>query len=315
MDKIKFSVVIPCYNEEQNVVPLYNELKEVFSNFEDNYEIIFIDDCSSDNTFSLLEQLHDKDKRVKVLRFKRNFGQTAAIKAGFDVARGKYIVTMDCDLQNDPRDIPRLFDELIKKNYDVVCGWRFNRKDSISKRIFSKFANWMRRKFTQENVHDSGCTLRIYKNECIKNLELFGELHRYIPAILHWRGYKIGEIKVNHRPRKFGKTKYSWKRLVKGLLDLIVVAFWQKYALRPTYVFGGFGLITMVLGVLIFLYLVIMRIFFHGGLSDRPLFTVSIFMVIVGVQFITIGLLTDILVRIYFKQGEQEPYLIDIMLK
>ncbi len=305
MDEVTLSVVIPCYNEEDNVKPLYEELKEALSGID--YEAIFVDDGSTDKTFNILKELHNNDERVKAIRFRKNFGQSAALRAGFDSAKGEYVVSMDSDLQNDPQDIPKLFERL-KSGYDVVCGWRYNRKDGLSKRLFSKFANWFRGWFMSENVHDSGCTLRVYKRETLEDLELFGELHRYIPALLYWKGFDIGEEKVNHRQRKYGITKYDWKRLVKGFLDLIVVTFWQKYSLRPTHIFGGLGLLGTGLGAIIFLYLVVLKLTTGEALSNRPLFTVSIFMVVVGIQFVTIGLLADILIRIYYGQDDRSIY-------
>ncbi|MFW6194331.1 MAG: glycosyltransferase family 2 protein [Halobacteriota archaeon] len=313
MDEVNLSVVIPCYNEEDNIKPLYSELKEALSDLD--YELVFVDDGSTDSTFDILKELHSKDERVKAIKLRKNFGQSAALRAGFDSAKGEYIASMDSDLQNDPKDIPKLFEKLKNDGYDVVCGWRFNRKDGLSKKVFSRFANWFRGFFMSENIHDSGCTLRVYKREAISDLELYGELHRYIPALFYWKGYKIGEEKVNHRKRKFGETKYNWTRLVKGFLDLIVVTFWQKYSLRPTHIFGGLGLLGTAIGSLIFIYLVILRLLNVTGLSDRPLFTLSIFMIVIGIQFITIGLLADVLIRIYYNQDNRSTYSIKEILE
>jgi glycosyltransferase involved in cell wall biosynthesis len=312
MDEFELSVVIPVYNEEENVRILYEELKEVLSKVGKSYEIIFVDDGSTDRTFQILKELNEKDKTVKVIRFRRNFGQSAALKAGFDYAKGKIVVSMDGDLQNDPRDIPKLLEKMENEDLDVVCGWRYNRKDPVSKKLFSKIANWLRRRLTKEKIHDSGCTLRAYKSECVKDLELYGEMHRYIPALLLWKGYRIGEVKVNHRPRVYGKTKYNWKRLIKGFLDLIVVTFWQKYSFRPIHVFGGFGLIFSFVGIFLFLYLIFLRFLYNVGLSDRPLFIVSILLIIVGFQFIATGILADIMLKIY--NSDRKPYLIERIL-
>jgi glycosyltransferase involved in cell wall biosynthesis len=270
----ELSIIIPVYNEEDNIYPLYKELNGVLSTLGWTYEILFVDDGSTDSSFSHLKEIHDKDHAVKIIKFKRNFGQSAAMKAGFDYARGRIIVTMDADLQNDPHDIPALVQKISQGKDDVVCGWRYKRNDSLSKKISSKIANRFRTLLTGEVIHDSGCTLRAYTKESVADIELYGELHRYIPAMLLWKGYNVGEIKTNHRERSFGKTKYNWKRLNKGFLDLIVVAFWQKYSARPIHIFGGMGMIFFGFGLLITLYLVIERLFFGGGLSDRPLFLV-----------------------------------------
>ena len=223
-DKMDLSVVIPAYNEQENVVPLYGELSKILNAITPDHEIIFVDDGSSDNTFQQLQSLHAQDKRVKVIKLRKNFGQSAAMRAGFDYASGEIIVTMDADLQNDPASIPVLLEEL-NSGYDVVCGWRKSRKDSFFKKVFSRISNFLRRKVTGELIHDSGCSLRAHRNGCVKELELYGEMHRYIPALLSWRGYKVGEVKVAHRPRIYGKTKYGIKRLSKGFLDLFLFPF------------------------------------------------------------------------------------------
>ncbi len=218
---------------------------------------------------------------------------------------------MDGDLQNDPTDIPKLLEKIQNEDYDVVCGWRAERKDPHLKKAFSRFANLIRRNITSELVHDSGCTFRAYRSECVKNLDLYGETHRYIPAMLMWRGYKIGEVKVKHNPRKFGRTKYGWQRIFKGFLDLIVISFWQKYSVRPIHVFGGLGLLLSITGGLLGTYMGIERLFLGRGLSDRPLFLLAILMVIIGVQFIVSGILADILLKVYYGQNERKNYLIE----
>ena len=250
-----------------------------------------------------------------MIKFRRNFGQSAAISAGFNYSNGDVIITMDGDLQNDPEDIPKLLEKLEKEDYDVVCGWRFDRADSMLKKAFSRMANRLRRRFTDEDIHDSGCTLRAYNKECLDDLELYGEMHRYIPALLLWKGYKIGEVKVRHHKRMYGKTKYSWRRIIKGFLDLIVVIFWQKYSARPIHVFGGLGLLLSVVGGVVSLSMVISRIFFEMSLSDRPLFLVSIFMIIVGVQFVVTGVLADIMLKVYHGMNERKHYLVEVVIE
>ncbi len=306
----KLSIIIPAYNEEASIGPLYYELKTVLNAMEASHEIIFVDDGSTDHTFSGLMALHENDPSLHIIQFRRNFGQSAAMKAGFDHARGDYIITLDSDLQNDPNDIPELLKRLEEEDFDVVCGWRFNRNDPFLKKIFSKIANAFRRKMTGETIHDSGCTLRAYRRECVEDLELYGELHRYIPALLSWKGYRVGEMKTNHRERKLGTSKYNWSRLAKGFLDLIVVTFWKKYAYRPIHVMGGSGIVIGLAGLLIFLYLTFERLFFNVPLSDRPLFIVSVLFIIVGVQFIVFGILADIMLKMYYGTNGRRTYLI-----
>ncbi|RCV66048.1 Glycosyltransferase involved in cell wall bisynthesis [Methanophagales archaeon] len=315
MTKTAVSIVIPVYNEEENIRKLHTKLSDVLLAITGNYEIIFVDDGSTDNSFAILNELNNEGNSVKVIKFRRNFGQSAALSAGFDYSKGDVIITMDGDLQNDPADIPKLLDELEEDDYDVVCGWRFDRADTKLKKSFSRIANRLRRSFTAEDIHDSGCTLRAYKRECIADLELYGEMHRYIPALLLWKGYKIGEVKVRHHERKYGTTKYSWRRVVKGFLDLIVVTFWQRFSRRPIHVFGGFGLILCIFGGIVSLYLVMQRLFFNMSLADRPLFIVSIFMVLVGVQFIVSGVLADIMLKVYYGQKERKPYLVEVVVE
>jgi glycosyltransferase involved in cell wall biosynthesis len=314
VDAVELSIVIPTYNEENNVIPLYTELSDVLGSIGSDFEMIFVDDGSRDGTFQKLQFLHAKDNRVKVIKFKKNFGQSAAMTAGFNYAHGKVIVTMDADLQNDPFDIPSLLQEL-DYGYDVVCGWRHNRRDSISKRGFSKYANWLRRRWTGESIHDSGCSLRAYRNECLNDLELYGEMHRYIPALLLWKGYKIHEVEVAHRPRIQEKTKYNWQRLPKGFLDLIMVTFWQRYSLRPMHIFGGLGFLLAIIGTVLGLYLGFQRIFFGFGLADRPLFLLAILMVIVGIQFAVFGVLADIMIRVYYGQGDRKIYVVEEVIE
>jgi len=308
---IDISVIIPAYNEEQNVIPLYKELTQVLVSLNRSYEIIFIDDASTDTTYQKIDNLRASDPLLKVIKFRKNFGQSAAMKAGFDHAQGKIIITLDADLQNDPHDIPQMIEKLEQEKIDVVCGWRFDRKDPFFKKIFSRYANRFRAFLTGETIHDSGCTLRIYKQDAVKDIELYGELHRYIPALLLWMGYKVGELKTNHRERASGKSKYNWKRIMKGFLDLLVISFWQKYSARPMHIFGGTGLIIGGIGFIIALYLGLSRLIFGMGLTERPLFIVSLVLLVVGIQFIALGIIADILVRIYYKQTGKQSYLIE----
>ena len=309
------SIIIPAYNEEDNIEPVYRELKSVLSETGHPYEILFIDDGSTDQTYQKMKSIQIMDDSVRIIKFRKNFGQSAALQAGFDFATGTIIITMDSDLQNDPHDIPALITKMEQEDLDVVCGWRYNRQDSAFKKLFSKMANSLRKFLTKETIHDSGCTLRSYKKECVEDLELYGELHRYIPAVLQWKGYRVGELKVNHRERTHGLSKYTWKRLTKGFLDLIVIAFWQKYSVRPMHIFGGFGFILAIIGFFISLYLILERVFFNMSLTERPLFLVGFFLLVVGIQFIALGILADILLKIYHGQNERKPYRVDKILK
>jgi glycosyltransferase involved in cell wall biosynthesis len=270
------SVVVPFYNEEENIEPLHEQLSSVLNGLNRRHEIIFVDDGSTDKTFKNMLKVSARDATVKIIKFRNRFGQSAALKAGFDHAKGDFIISMDGDLQNDPVDIPFLLQKLENEDYDVVCGWRADRKDPLLKKAFSRFANLIRRNITSEFIHDSGCTFRAYRNECIKNLDLYGETHRYIPAMLLWRGYRIGEVKVRHNPRKYGKTKYGWQRIVKGFLDLIIISFWQKFSVRPIHIFGGLGLLMSFSGLLIGSYMGIQRLLFGGSLADRPMFLLAV---------------------------------------
>lgn len=296
------SVVIPVYDEEANVAVLYEELKKVLARLNRKYEIIFVDDGSTDGTFDKLLKLKSKDSNVKILKFRRNFGQTAALDAGFKSAKGDIIISMDADLQNDPADIPKLLDRM-KEGFDAVSGWRYKRKDPLSKKLFSKAANIFRKMVTGETIHDSGCTLKAYKKECFNDLNLFGEMHRYIPALLMWKGFKIGEVKVNHRPRTHGKTKYRMSRIFRGALDLLVVVFWQRYSTRPIHLFGGLGILSMLAGIISGAYLTIMKFAYGASIANRPLLLLTILLILLGVQFIVFGFLADILIKVYYKDS------------
>jgi glycosyltransferase involved in cell wall biosynthesis len=308
---VDLSVIIPAFNEEENVAILFKELTDVLRPLNREYEIIFVDDCSTDTTCQRLSELHEQDAHLKIIKFRKNFGQSAAMKAGFDYAQGNLVITLDADRQNDPHDIPPMLQKIESENYDVVCGWRYNRRDPFMKKISSRFANRFRTCLTGETIHDSGCTLRVYRREAVRDIELYGELHRYIPALLLWKGYRVGEIKTNHRLRASGKSKYTMKRFAKGFLDLLVITFWQKYSVRPMHIFGGFGLIIGSIGLLLSVYLGMSRIVFGTPLADRPLFLVALVLFVVGIQFVALGIIADILLRIYYGQNGRKSYLIE----
>jgi glycosyltransferase involved in cell wall biosynthesis len=303
------SVIIPAYNEEGNIEELYSKLSRSLKGLKKDYEIIFVDDGSTDKTFAELEKLNKKDSKVRIIKFRKNFGQSAAWDAGFSNAKGNIVVTMDADLQNDPEDIQKLIAKL-DEGFDVVSGWRANRKDSLSKKLFSSISRFFRKRIIDDRIHDSGCSLKAYKKGALEELQMSGEMHRYITELLSLKGYKIGEIKVNHLPRKHGKTKYNIIRLPKGFLDLIVVAFWQKYSARPIHLFGGIGILTSFLGFVIGAYLAYIKFAFDVAISNRPLLLLSALLVIVGIQFVIFGLIADILVKMFYS-GKVRNYSIE----
>lgn len=307
------SIVIPCYNEGKNVYVLFGQLKKVVLAMKKSYEIIYVDDGSTDDTYRFLEKIRSLDPNVRVIKFRKNFGQTAAFDAGFSHAEGKVIISMDADLQNDPQDIPRLIEKM-REGFDVVCGWRADRDDPFMKKFTSRIANKVRKSLTKETIHDSGCSLRAYKKECFDGLTLYGEMHRYIPAILMWKGFRVGEVKVHHHPRTYGKTKYGPKRVAKGFLDLLVVKFWMQYSGRPMHLFGGVGFLTSFLGSLIGIYLAIMKFFYHQAIGNRPLLLLAVLLIIIGIQFIVFGILGDILVKTYYESKGAKNYLIEKIL-
>lgn len=303
------SIVIPLYNEEENVRELHARIKPVMDSIGDEYEIIFIDDGSTDNTLTLLQEIQAGDDTVIVLSLRRNFGQTAAFAAGFDYSRGDIIVTMDGDLQNDPNDIPKLL-ELMKDN-DLVSGWRKKRKDPfLSRRLPSIIANSLISKVTGVNLHDYGCSLKAYRRDVIKNLKLYGEMHRFIPAVASWYGVRIAEVETTHHPRLRGKSKYGISRTMKVVLDLITVKFLQSFSTKPLQFFGPIGLLSGALGFLISLYLSIDKMFSGKDIGGRPLLLLGALLIIVGIQFIGMGLLGEMMVRVYHETQKKPIYVI-----
>jgi glycosyltransferase involved in cell wall biosynthesis len=290
------SVVIPLLNEEESLRELHEQLKNVLSRIGGNYELIFVDDGSTDNSFKVLRELRQRNNRVKAVRFRRNYGKSAALAVGFQKAQGDFVITMDADLQDDPSEIPNIIREL-KGGLDVVSGWKKKRKDPLGKTIPSKFFNFVTAKVTGIDIHDFNCGLKGYKNDVIKSVNVYGELHRYIPALAHWLGFKVGETVVNHRPRKFGKTKFGMARYSRGFLDLLTVVFTTRYVSRPLHLFGGWGIVSSMAGLFISLWLAYEKYFNGQPLSNRPLFIVALIMIIVGVQFVSMGLLGELITR------------------
>lgn len=289
------SIVIPLLNEEQSLRELYDRLRNVVGRH-GQYEIIFVDDGSTDGSPRVLQELRNRDRRVKIIRFRRNFGKSAALAVGFREAKGDIVITMDADLQDDPAEIPNLVNE-IKKGYDLVSGWKKKRFDPISKTIPSKFFNFVTSVMTGIKIHDFNCGLKAYRREVVKEVKVYGELHRYIPVLAHWKGFKVGEVAVQHHPRKFGKTKFGMGRFWKGFLDLLAVLFTTRYMQRPLHLFGFWGLVSFLIGFLTELYLAIEKLFFGLSLGNRPLFIGGVLMIIVGIQLVSIGLIGEMIVK------------------
>ena len=305
---MRLSIVIPLLNEEENIPYLYKELKEALDPIGESYEILFIDDGSTDRSLELLQDLQRQDDHLVVISFRKNFGQTAAMAAGFDYARGEVIITMDADLQNDPRDIPRLLEE-IRKGNDVVTGWRFDRKDAfINRRLPSILANKLISRTTGVNLHDYGCTLKAFHRDVIKNVKLYGEMHRFIPAIASGMGISFTEVKVNHRPRRFGSSKYGISRTIRVILDLMTVKFLLSYSTRPIQVFGLMGVVSGGLGFLIALVMTFQRQFLGVPLSDRPLLFLAVLLIFIGIQFISLGLIAELQARTYHESQNKPVY-------
>ena len=299
------SVVIPAFNEEKNINPLYSELKTILEKLQEDFEVIFIDDRSTDSTFSVLRKIADQDKRLKIIRFRKRYGQSAALLAGFRHAEGEIIVTLDADLQNDPADIPELLKKM-KSGFDVVCGWRKERKDPLfTKRMPSLISNWIASKLTGAQIHDLGCTLRSYKSKVVSDIDIYGEMHRYIPLLAMNEGYSVSEVEVRHRRRRHGKTKYNVLRFVRGLTDLLILAL-ERVEARPTYIFVGLGITILAIGLLLLIIAVLYRStpILRAPIWE-PIFILSL-MVMLGIQFLLVGVLSEMLLRIrYHLEGRK----------
>lgn len=302
------SIVVPLYNEEENIMPLYNALRSTMDATGNNYEIIFVDDGSTDRTFEVIRELREKDLKVRVLSFSRNFGQTAAFKAGFDHARGDVIVSIDGDMQNDPKDIPKLLSMI--GEYDIVSGWRRRRKDPfLTRRLPSMIANYLISKVTGVKLHDYGCSLKAYKASVVKNINLYGEMHRFIPAIASWYGVRIAEVETTHYPRLHGSSKYGIGRSIRVILDLITVKFLQSFSTRPLQAFGPIGLLSVLAGFAICLYLAIVKLS-GESIGGRPLLLLGVLLIIVGIQLIGMGLLGEMVVRVYHESQRKPIYVL-----
>lgn len=304
------SIIIPVFNERENILLLCNRLICELDRICKPYEVILVNDGSTDGSEEILSDIADKDARIKIINFRRNYGQTSAMMAGIDYASGDIIIPMDGDMQNDPADIPRLLSKL-DDGYDVVSGWRKNRQDNALKRnLPSRLANWLISKISGVQLHDYGCSLKAYKKEVVKNVKLYGEMHRFIPIYASWQGGRVTEVPVNHFPRIHGSSKYGLERVIKVILDLVVVKFLADYANKPIYVFGGFGLVTICLSIVSGLLAIYLKLL-HGVsfiLTPLPLLVVLTFMT--GIMSILMGLLGEIIMRTYYESQGKSVYLI-----
>lgn len=306
----ELSVVIPVYNEEDNIEPLYQELGGVLAGLGCLYEVIVVDDGSRDASFARLQEVHRRDPRWRVIRFRRNFGQTAGFAAGFDAARGAIVITIDADLQNDPHDIPQLLAKMAE-GYDIVSGWRIHRKEPfLSRRLPSMMANRMISGATGVALHDYGCSLKAYRSEVVKNVRLYGELHRFTPALASWMGVRVAEVPVNDRARRAGKSNYGISRTLRVFLDLITVRFLLANATRPMHVFGTLGLLSSLLGILMGLYLTVDKLVFGHNIGSRPLLLLAVLLILVGVQMVSMGLLSEMVMRTYHEAQDKPIYAI-----
>lgn len=304
------SIIIPVHNEEDNLLQLNEEITGVLNKLNKSWEIIYINDCSSDNSEQILKNIARENFHIKIINFRKNFGQTAAISAGIDFSKGEIVIPMDADLQNNPSDIPTLLQK-IEEGYDVVSGWRKNRKDkTITRKIPSWIANKLISFITKVRLHDYGCTLKAYKKEVIKDVKLYGEMHRFIPVYTFWMGGKITEIIVDHRPRIYGKSKYNMKRVPKVILDLITVEFLSSYASKPIYLFGSCGMTCLIGGFLIVGNLLLEKYLYNASMIHSPLLLLSSMLIILSFQFFLIGLLAEIMVRTYHESQNKPTYVV-----
>jgi len=287
------SVVVPVHNEERSVALLYDELRSALEPLGAEWEAIFVDDGSTDGTFAALTRLHNTADNVRVVRLRRNFGKAAALVAGFDQARGETVVTIDGDLQDDPAEIPRLLAKL-DEGFDLVSGWKTHRRDRLSRRILSRIFNRVTGAFSGVHLHDMNCGLKAYRAEVVHGLRLYGELHRFIPVLAHYRGFRIAELPVNHRPREHGRSRYGVERYLRGFLDLLTVSFIGRYRHRPLHLFGGLGLILGLFGSVILIYLTVLKAL-GNAIGHRPLLMLGVLLVVIGMQFFSLGLISEMI--------------------
>jgi glycosyltransferase involved in cell wall biosynthesis len=287
------SIVIPLHDEERSVALLYEELQAALEPFEQEWEAVFVDDGSMDGSFAALTRLHSANENVRVVRLRRNFGKAAALAAGFSQARGETVVTIDADLQDDPAEIPRLLVKL-DEGFDLVSGWKTHRRDPLGRRVLSRIFNWVTGRVSGLRLHDMNCGLKAYRAEVVRGMPLYGELHRFIPVLAQYRGFRVAELPVNHRPREHGRSRYGVERYVRGFLDLLTVSFIGRYRHRPLHLFGGLGLILGLFGVAILVYLTVVKALGHA-IGERPLLTLGVLLVVVGLQFFSLGLISEMI--------------------
>jgi len=295
------SVVVPVHNEERSVALLLDELASSLDGLGRTWEAIFVDDGSTDGTFAALTRLHAAHANVRVVRLRRNFGKAAALDAGFAEAIGDVVVTIDGDLQDDPSEIPRLLAKL-DEGFDLVSGWKAKRRDPLRRRIPSKLFNWVSGRLSGLRLHDMNCGLKAYRVEVVRGLRLYGELHRYVPVLAHYRGFRIAELPVNHRPREHGRSRYGVERYVRGFLDLLTVTFMGRYRHRPLHLFGGLGLLLFALGAGVLVYLTVLKVA-GEAIGHRPLLTLGVLLVVVGMQFLSLGLLSELITSHHEERG------------
>ncbi len=305
------SLIIPVYNEEESLRSLFDAVFDTFKKQSFSYEIICIDDGSIDDSFVLLSNIAKKNTQVKVIRFRKNFGQIAAMDAGINYSKGKIIVFLDADMQNDPSDIPTLMRK-IEEGYDIASGWRKNRKDKLFfRKIPSKLANSLIRRLSGVKIHDLGCTLKAYKRDMIEDIHLYGEMHRFLPVIAARRGAKIIELPVKHHARKHGTSHYNLNRTFKVILDLLTVQFISAYSTKPIYLYGGFALLSLFLGLLSGLAVILMKIFYYTDMTGNPFLLLTVLFMLITIILALMGVQTEVLVRIYHQQGKTNHYFVD----
>lgn len=307
-EQIKFSfkrisIVVPLYNEEEALRPLYSEIKKALKNYSTDYELIFVDDGSTDKSLSIIKELARTDNKIKYISFRANYGKSAALQMGFKHSTGDAIVTLDADLQDDPTEIQNLLRKL-EEGYDLVSGWKKKRYDPFIKRMSSRFFNFVTRILTRIKIHDFNCGLKAYKKDVVHSINVYGELHRYIPVLAKWKGFSISEVIVKHHPRRYGKTKFGISRFFKGFIDLITVIFTTRYVKRPMHLFGFVGLLAAFAGFGVSLYLTYEKFILGRGINNRPIFFLGILLIIVGIQFFAIGLIGELIV--HTNQNEKE---------
>lgn len=306
------SVIVPVLNEEENLYQLHSSLQNVLEKISEEYEIIFVDDGSTDNSYQIMTEIYNEDKHVKIIKFKVHFGQSAGLDAAFNYAKGDIIITIDADLQNDPVNILDLLEAL--KDFDIVIGYRNKRQDPFTKRVPSKIYNWLARRILKVNLHDLNCGLKAFKKEALQDIKMMGEMHRYTPILAAWRGFRVGEVNIKHHPRKHGKSKYGFTRLFKGLIDMLTVKFLISYSTRPAHIFGFLGIALSMIGFITGLYLVILKYLYHVGIGDRPLLLLTILLFFLGIQMTSFGMMAEMTSRILYRVKKDKPYTIQEIL-